>query len=129
MEIGTFIYIALLVLLVWFGYSRLRPAKGLITLKSNEFKSEIEQSKNRLLLDVREQNEYKRGYIPSAKNIPLSQLEQRLGEIPMEQNILLYCQSGMRSKNAARVLQKNGYTRLAHLQGGVSTWSGKLTRS
>ncbi|MRN52998.1 rhodanese-like domain-containing protein [Paenibacillus sp. LC-T2] len=89
----------------------------------------MEQLKNRLLLDVREQNEYKRGYIPNAKNIPLSQLQQRLGEIPKEQDILLYCQSGMRSKNAARVLQKHGYTRLAHLRGGVSTWSGKLTRS
>lgn len=128
MEMSTVINIAVFVLLVWFGYSRLRPTKGLRTLKSNDFKSEMEQSKNRLLLDVREQNEYKHGYIPSAKNIPLSQLKQRLGEIPMEQNILLYCQSGMRSKNAARVLQKNGYTRLAQLQGGVSAWSGKLTR-
>lgn len=98
------------------------------TLKSAEFRSELEQSKNKLLIDVREPDEYKSGFIPGAKNIPLSQLEKRLGEIPKDRDVLLYCRSGMRSKSAARLLSKHGYTRLAHLQGGVSSWEGKLGR-
>lgn len=98
------------------------------TLKVAEFRSEMEQSKNRLLIDVREPDEYKSGFIPGAKNIPLSQLEKRLGEIPKDRDVLLYCRSGMRSKSAARILSKQGYARLAHLQGGVSSWNGKLSR-
>lgn len=98
------------------------------TLKSTEFRSEMEQSKNKLLIDVREPEEYKSGFIPGAKNIPLSQLEKRLGEISKDRDVLLYCRSGMRSKSAARILSKHGFTRLAHLQGGVSSWNGKLSR-
>ncbi|WP_313641859.1 rhodanese-like domain-containing protein [Paenibacillus sp.] len=98
------------------------------TLKSAEFRSEMGQSKNKLLIDVREPVEYKSGFIPGAKNIPLSQLEQRLAEIPKDRDVLLYCRSGMRSKSATRILGKHGYTRLAHLQGGVSSWDGKLSR-
>jgi rhodanese-related sulfurtransferase len=98
------------------------------TLKSAEFRSEMEQSKHKLLIDVREPHEYKSGCIPGAKNIPLSQLEQRLGEIPKEREVFLYCRSGMRSKSAARILSKHGLIRLAHLQGGLSSWDGKLVR-
>jgi rhodanese-related sulfurtransferase len=98
------------------------------TLKVVEFRSELEQSKNKLLIDVREPDEYKSGFIAGAKNIPLSQLEKRLGEIPKDRDVLLYCRSGMRSKSAASILSKQGYTRLAHLQGGVSSWDGKLSR-
>ncbi len=98
------------------------------TLKSDEFRSELEQSKNKQLIDVREPDEYKGGFIPGAVNIPLSQLEQRLIDISKDRDVLLYCRSGMRSKNAARILQKHGYTRIAHLQGGISGWGGKLTR-
>lgn len=98
------------------------------TLKSSDFRIEMEQTKNKLLVDVREPDEYKSGFIPGAVNIPLSQLEQRLVDIPKNRDVLLYCRSGMRSKNAARILQRHGYVRLAHLQGGVSSWDGKLTR-
>lgn len=97
-------------------------------VEGGRFRSEMEQSKNRLLIDVREPDEYKSGFIPGAKNIPLSQLEKRIGEIPKDRDVLLYCHSGMRSKSAARILSKQGYTRLAHLQGGVSSWKGKLSR-
>lgn len=98
------------------------------TLKSAEFRSEMEQSMSKLLIDVREPVEYKNGFIPGAINIPLSQIEQRMGNIPKDRDLLLYCRSGMRSKNAARILRKHGYTRLVNLQGGISSWSGKLSR-
>jgi len=86
----------------------------------------MKRSNNKQLIDVREPDEYNSGYIPGAKNIPLSQIEQRLGEISKDREVLLYCRSGMRSKSAAQLLIKNGYTRLAHLQGGISSWGGVL---
>ncbi|WP_460319983.1 rhodanese-like domain-containing protein [Paenibacillus sp. YSY-4.3] len=88
----------------------------------------MQSSKDRVVIDVRETSEYMRGHIPDAKNIPLSQLQGRLGEIPQNKDLLLYCQSGMRSKNAARILSKNGYSRLSHLAGGISSWRGKITK-
>ena len=128
MDIGSIINIAVIVLLLWFVYSRIRLAKGLKALGTNDFQNVLESTEKRMLIDVREPGEYKTGYINGAKNIPLSQLSGRLGEIPKDKAVFLYCRSGMRSKNAARILLKNGHTGLVHLQGGLSAWSGKLKR-
>lgn len=120
------IYIAMVALLILFIYWRLKQVKGLKTLSAQEFRSEL--GKDRMLIDVREPNEYKAGFIPGAKNIPLSQLQGHLKEIPADRPILLYCQSGVRSRMAARLLLKNGYTDLTHLRGGMNGWNGKSAR-
>jgi rhodanese-related sulfurtransferase len=128
MDSSTLINIAIGILVFWFAYTRLRPTKGLRTLRDADFQSEMKLSTDRLLIDVREPSEFTSGSIPGAKNIPLSQLSGRLGEIPKDSRVFLYCRSGMRSKNAARTLSKNGYTKLAHLNGGISAWTGKITK-
>ncbi|MEX2459692.1 MAG: rhodanese-like domain-containing protein [Paenibacillaceae bacterium] len=81
-----------------------------------------------MLVDVREPNEYKGGFIPNALNIPLSQIKGRIGEFTKDKEVYLYCRSGMRSKQAARILHKNGISNLANLQGGISAWNGKITK-
>ncbi|MGG6310364.1 rhodanese-like domain-containing protein [Paenibacillus macerans] len=128
MNPSTIINVVVILLLVWFVYTRFKPTKGLRTLKSDDFSREIGNTGNPIIIDVREPVEYKSGFIAGARNIPLSQLPRRLGDIPKDKLILLYCRSGMRSKNAAKILLKNGYTELAHLQGGLSAWNGKLKR-
>jgi rhodanese-related sulfurtransferase len=114
--------------LIWFAYTRFKPTKGLRNLRNEDFLKETQQDPTPLLIDVREPSEYKSGYIPGAKNIPLSQLNRHLAEIPKDRNLLLYCRSGMRSQNAARILLKHGYVHLAHLQGGIGSWNGKLSK-
>ncbi|AZK44874.1 rhodanese-like domain-containing protein [Paenibacillus lentus] len=128
METSTLIYILIILLIVWFAYTRVRPAPGLRLLRDEQFRNEMQSSKDCVVIDVRETGEYKRGHIPGAKNIPLSQLQGRISEIPQDMELLLYCQSGMRSKNAARILSKSGYSKLAHLTGGISAWRGKITK-
>ncbi|MEX2461428.1 MAG: rhodanese-like domain-containing protein [Paenibacillaceae bacterium] len=115
-------------LLLWFIYTRFAPIRGLKNLKAYDFKNQLAQSTNKILVDVREPNEYKGGFIPSALNIPLSQLKSRIGEFSKDKEVYLYCRSGMRSKQAARILHKNGISNLVNLQGGISTWSGKITK-
>lgn len=122
MEAG--IYIVLIMLLALFIYSQFKPVKGLRTLNAEAFQAELR--KQHKLIDVREPHEFKGGCIPGAINIPLSHLQNRLSEIPKDQCILLYCRSGMRSKTAARLLLKNGYADLAHLQGGLGGWNEQL---
>src|SRR5262249_20571444 len=102
--------------------------KGLRILKDKDFQTELKAPGSRMLIDVREPGEYKCGFIAGAKNIPLSQLNRRLDELPKDKDLFLYCRSGMRSKSAARILRKNGYGRLTHLQGGILGWSGDLKR-
>jgi rhodanese-related sulfurtransferase len=128
MDVNLVIRIVVIALLAWFIYSRFAGVKGLKNLRTEQFGEELKTSPNKVLIDVREPSEVKRGYIAGAVNIPLSQLNQRIGEIPTGKSIYLYCQSGMRSKQAARVLQKNGFRELAHLQGGITAWNGNLSK-
>ncbi|GAA4843496.1 rhodanese-like domain-containing protein [Paenibacillus vulneris] len=126
MDIQLIIKIVAVACLVWFLYSRFAGVKGLKTLNSDDFQQELKENPNALLVDVREPGEVKQGFIPGAVNIPLTQLNRRWGEIPRDKSVYLYCRSGMRSKQAARVLIRNGLRDVAHLQGGVAAWKGKL---
>ncbi|WP_054024791.1 rhodanese-like domain-containing protein [Bacillus sp. FJAT-28004] len=128
MDTNTVINIIFIVLIMWFFYKRFGPTKGLRTLRASEFLKEIESSSDYILVDVREPSEFKGGFIPGAKNVPLSQLGSRMDEIPNTSSVYLYCRSGMRSKSAARMLQKKGYSKLSHLQGGIGAWSGSISK-
>lgn len=74
------------------------------------------------LIDVREEWEFGRGHAKGAKNIPLSQLGKRVGEVPRDRDILLICQSGNRSLSAARLLQRQDISRVFNVSGGTSAW-------
>ena len=80
-----------------------------------------------LLLDVRTPSEYSSGYIPTAHNLPLQILGENLPETPRDSLIILYCRSGNRSSQAARLLQKEGYTNVVDF-GGINRWPYGLNR-
>ena len=62
------------------------------------------------VVDVRTPDEFRDGAYPGAKNIPLGELGRRLGEIPKDKPVVLYCASGARSSSAARAMKQAGYT-------------------
>lgn len=128
MDQNVMINIAVIALVAWFVASRFKGVKGLRNVNADQLRNELESDRNRVLIDVREPGEVKQGYIAGAVNIPLSRLQQRLNEIPANSNVYLYCRSGMRSKQAARILYRNGYRNLAHLQGGIMAWKGPLKK-
>jgi len=70
-----------------------------------------------LVIDVRSPAEYRSGHAPGALNIPLPELADKLPrEIPdKEKVLLLHCQSGMRSRNGQRQLQRLGYKHVFNL--------------
>ncbi len=69
------------------------------------------------ILDVREKNEYEAGHLINAINIPLSELRERMNEIPKDVPIYVHCRSGQRSYNAVMALQNNGYTNVFNVAG------------
>ena len=79
------------------------------------------QDSGAMLIDVRESNEYRNGHAPGAKLISLGVIERRFGEIPKERQILVVCQSGMRSSQAAKILSSNGY-QVKNVSGGMANW-------
>jgi rhodanese-related sulfurtransferase len=75
-----------------------------------------------LLIDVREQDEFIEGHVVRARNLPLSQLDKRLKEIPKDKQVYLICRSGNRSGQALALLRQAGYTQVQHVRGGMIAW-------
>jgi rhodanese-related sulfurtransferase len=74
-----------------------------------------------LLVDVRTPQEYDRGHIPGALNIPVDELRSRLGELPHDREVAVYCQVGQRGYLATRILAQAGF-QVANLGGGYKTY-------
>ncbi|MDR2979076.1 MAG: FAD-dependent oxidoreductase [Bacteroidales bacterium] len=74
------------------------------------------------LLDVRTPGEFELGSMPGAMNIPLDQLRSRMGEIPKDKPIYVYCASGMRGYLSQQILLQNGFSIVYNLTGGDKTY-------
>jgi len=72
---------------------------------------------NAFIVDCREKDEYERGHLKNAVNIPLSQLRNRINEIPKDRPVYIHCRSGQRSYNAVMALQNRGYKNVFNVSG------------
>ena len=76
------------------------------------------------IVDVRDAKEFANGSLPDAKNIPLAELDQRIGELDKfkSKSVVVVCQSGARASSAAAKLSKAGFTDVVNLEGGIAAW-------
>lgn len=74
------------------------------------------------LIDVRTPNEYRGGHIRQAKNVPLQRITSFKGD--QDKPVYVICQSGMRSKQATKELNKMGYQAI-NVRGGMNQWLDK----
>ena len=91
-------------------------------LSPEQLKALLDQGQVRLL-DVRQAEELEIASIEGATHIPLNELPARLGELDPQQPIAALCHHGVRSEMAGRLLERNGFTQVAHLSGGIDAWS------
>jgi rhodanese-related sulfurtransferase len=73
------------------------------------------------LVDVREPAEYHDGHVPSAVNLPMGQLNARLGELDRKSPVHVVCASGNRSRAMTDVLTANGFDAI-NVAGGTNAW-------
>ncbi|MFU0791490.1 MAG: rhodanese-like domain-containing protein [Virgibacillus proomii] len=122
MEILVLLIVVFIAFLV-FRYFRQRMY--LKTLTEDQFREGYRKAQ---LIDVREPQEFKRGHILGARNIPVTQMKQRLVELRKDKPVYLYCQSGARAARAAQLLHKKGYKDISVLKGGFKKWTGKIKK-
>lgn len=120
MEYINYVFIALFVLFIVY---RFMPTKGVRNISTAELKNEL-KDKNKLFIDVRTPGEFKGNHIREFKNIPLNLLAQKaVKELSKDKEVIVICQSGMRSGQASKILKKLGYTKVTNVKGGMNAWS------
>ena len=115
MEIWLFIAVVI-AFVIW----RMQPAKGTKTISTDSLKG-ILNDKDKVFVDVRTPGEYKARNIRQFKNIPLG---ADFSKLPKDKEIVVICQSGMRSSQACKQLKKIGYENVTNVRGGMSAWRG-----
>jgi rhodanese-related sulfurtransferase len=101
-------------------------AKSRIHEVSTEAVEERLQDRDSLILiDVREQDEYRAGHLPGALGIGRGVLEYHIADVVPEtdKEIILYCRGGNRSALAADSLREMGYTNVHSMIGGYRKWN------
>lgn len=86
------------------------------------------QENDYLLVDVRQPDEYAKGHIPGAVLMPLGEIPERMRELPVDKDIVVYCRSGKRSRGAAIFIGSRPYVAgtVFNMTGGVLAWDGEL---
>ena len=77
-----------------------------------------------IMIDVRVPAEFGAGHAPNARNIPLAQLDKRIGELEKFKHrpAVIVCQTGSRSHVATALLKKAGFAEVVVLAGGIGAW-------
>jgi rhodanese-related sulfurtransferase len=75
-----------------------------------------------IVLDVRATGEFEAGHLPNARNIPLAELGQRIGELAAGRPVIVCCNTGMTSAKGAAALRKAGREEVFNLDGGLNAW-------
>lgn len=99
---------------------------GLFDMFGGGFDKKLEQARateNARIIDVRTAQEYRSGHVPGAENVPLDAIDtlQAAPDAPL----FVYCQSGARSSQAARVLESRGFVDVTNL-GGIMSYRGPV---
>jgi rhodanese-related sulfurtransferase len=99
--------------------------KGQIQNVSSAKFYELIQSDNGIVLDVRTLGEFQQGHLPNALVIDIYQrdFEEKIKSLPKDKEIYVYCTVGARSRQAAGILQKNGFEKVYNLEGGIMDWA------
>ena len=95
-----------------------------------DLKDKMDAGEDFFLLDVREPHEYAISNIDGTL-IPLGELPNRLNEIEdqRDKEVVVMCRSGGRSAQGLKILEKNGFSNVINLKGGVNAWAKEIDPS
>lgn len=94
----------------------------------NQGVKEYKRIPGAVLLDVRTPDEYREGHIPDSVNVALQSMDRVVSVAKNKETpLFVYCYSGSRSRQAADMLQRMGYSNVNNI-GGIAAYSGKVER-
>jgi rhodanese-related sulfurtransferase len=118
----TWLWIILAALIVLVAGILLLKPKAAPSLEITPAQAYAKFQQGAFFLDVRSQEEWDQSHVAGSTLIPLDQLQNRLGGLPKDQDIVVVCLTGHRSLNGATILQQAGFKRVSCLSGGLQAW-------
>ena len=107
------------------GYTKISAGPDMYSdINSEEYREQFADGAHQFI-DVREEDEHAEGHIPGAANIPLSEFMARVDEIDEDSAVVLVCNTGVRSSQAALYLASMGYEQIYNLEEGTKGWLQK----
>ena len=104
-------------------FKKYRDCKSGNNIDYKNAKVLLEGNNQCILLDVRSEQEYKEGHLEGSINIPVYDINEEIQKVIPNRNnpIIVYCQSGSRSRKAISILSKKGYEELYNIEGGLDS--------
>jgi rhodanese-related sulfurtransferase len=118
-----FLFAALAGVIFFIISTELRRKRGARALSAREAVQLI-NGEDAVVVDVRDQADYKAGHIINAKHIPPGRLVEEVGRISADKSkpVIVYCKNGMVSPEACARLKAQGFQRVSYLKGGIHGW-------
>ena len=122
-------YILMIALVIGGLFMFMQSGNANQTMTYQELQNKLNAKENFVLLDVRTQEEFNAGHIPSAILLPYDEINLKAATVlpEKEKEIVLYCRSGRRSAIAKKVLVELGYKDVKDF-GGIYRWQGELVK-
>ena len=107
-----------------FTFSCQSQKSGEYVLSPIEFNTHFQQDSNAVIIDVRTPEEFQEKHIRNAVNIDYQNddFEKLIKELDKQKAYYVYCRSGKRSSSAIEIMQKNNFSNLYELKGGILSW-------
>lgn len=123
---STSYYILAAIILFYFLYKKFAFAfnKHVKNISAEKAYELIKENKDILILDVRTPAEFKSGHIKGAKSVPVANLNSNIAQLEnyKDKPVIVHCASGGRSPSAVRVLLKNNFNQIYHMNHGIIGW-------
>ena len=92
-------------------------------IDSGQLEARLASDNNVYLLDIRSDAEVMHGVLPHSRHLPMQMIPASLSAVPRDQEIVLYCRSGVRSFHACTFLMQQGFDNVINLKGGIIDWA------
>lgn len=115
--------LVLLVLASW-SFTACTDTPQVQNLSIEEFKQTLDNTPERILVDVRTDAEVASGTIPGAVQIAYqgNDLDQKIDDLDKSQPVFVYCAMGSRSRAMASMLSQKGFKKIYNAEGGINAW-------
>jgi adenylyltransferase/sulfurtransferase len=106
-----------------------KRAEGLPSLTVEELKAKMDRGDAFVLVDVREPHEIEISSLPHSVKIPLGKLQESVGRLSTDDEIVVHCKMGGRSAKAVQLLLDSGFGNVRNLTGGIDLWAQRIDPS